>query len=145
MAKALVGLAMAVAMIGCESGEEVTGVESASATRQADGKVTIAVKTTCDLKWGMGRVDGNCDSDGDEICFHADWSEPKTHGKILFSKIICKDIDHAYSGSVTITSPSAIPSDQALDIHIYTENNACGSDEAAGDYVCGIYIPSPTK
>lgn len=144
MAKMLVGLAMAVVVWGCETGEEVTGVASATATRRADGYVVVQVKTTCDLKSGMGRVDGNCDSDGDDVCFRADWIERGNPSKVVFTEHVCKEIEHAYRGEVVLTSPAPVPTDRALDIHVYAEDGACGSPETPDPAAaCGPTIASP--
>jgi hypothetical protein len=124
MAMAVVGAALAM-LLGCESGTEVTGVDSAVATKQANGSVSLNVKTACFVAEGMGRLDDSCDSDGDRECFHADWIAHVNPGPKVMTTRLCKEIDHVRSrGFVTLTSPAAVPTDQAYDIYVYSDDMA---------------------
>jgi hypothetical protein len=142
------GLMVMVFAAGCETGLEVTGVDSATAARQADGTVVVDAKTSCDLKEGMGRADSSCDSDGDEACFRADWVEHDDPSKIVSTARLCKDVEHPRSGEIVrLASPAPIPTDRALDVRVYTEDGACVPELALEPRPkgCAVFIASPTK
>lgn len=144
MTKVMVGLFLALVAMGCESGQEETGVGSATATRRTDGIVVVDVKTTCDLVEGMGRLDGNCDSDGEDACFHADWVDRANHANIITSARRCLKIGHAYHDGLTMQSPIAVAADHDTDIVLYTDGTGSVTDGTGkAEYV--ITIASPTN
>jgi hypothetical protein len=128
----------AVLFLGCESGTEVAGVESATAQRSADGFVTVTVNMMCQLVAGMPRVDGKCDADDDEACVVAAWYAKSDTGfqNRLYSGKTCRELDPVIGAKIAVRSPAPIPTDPPMVISIYALPKA---DEKPA----GIMIDSP--
>jgi hypothetical protein len=130
-----------LAASGCESGKEVAAVGSATAVRDAQDRVAIAVTLRCAIVYGMGRSSG-CDADDSDVCVDADWYDATTDTKLehsLFHARAC-----AYQSSITgakmqVVSEGAIPKSPAMTIRLHTEPQLDSRDGTPTP----VTIPSP--
>lgn len=61
-----------IGLLGCETGADIAGVDSATALREADGRGAVTVTMTCELVYGMPRGDGHCHADDETGCVVAE-------------------------------------------------------------------------
>ncbi len=117
----LVGLGL-VCLAGCESGKEVAGVKSATATRDAQGRVSIHVELECTVVYGIGRASG-CDADESEVCIHARWYAATDVGfeKSIAEARACAHQSWIRTAAMDVTTDTAIPKDPPTKIKVETE------------------------
>ncbi len=112
----LLGLLVSI-VTGCESVLEVAGVQGATASRQADDRVSVSVVLSCDEVYGVGSAVG-CDADGERVCVSAHWhaATDTLFASAVAAAELCQVLPEIRGTQVEFSSSEAVPRDPGLKI-----------------------------
>jgi hypothetical protein len=107
-----------LSLTGCEPGLEAPGIQEATASRQEDDRVSIAVTLSCDVVHGLPRGDGECDADGDRVCVSAQWYEATDTAfeSPIATAESCQKVETIIGAQLSLVSPEPIPREPDLNI-----------------------------
>ncbi len=108
---ALLGLLVSI-VTGCESGREVAGVQAATASREADDRVSVSVVLSCHLVYGVASAVG-CDANGERVCVSAHWyaATDTLFASAVAAAELCQVLPKIHGMQVELSSSEAIPRD----------------------------------
>lgn len=108
-------------IVGCESGTDIAGIGSATAQRDPDGHVIVAVTMTCETVYGVGISNSKCDADDEEACVVAEWYDASDANftTVQARGKACRELEKVRGATITVRSVGIIPPDRALKIRVY--------------------------